>query len=389
MIETRLASPSLTRVEFEACIESIAHSPSDAFVDLVAAAGLRPEGDLRFGDFSDCAFDGEALRGFDFTGCDLRRSSFAGARIKGAIFDAAKLDGGALRQAVDYEAYLKADIARTDRHRLATHRLPDLAAFREAPFAPEMVVIPAGEYMMGSDAGDAKLGDEDKAWDNEIVPGQGKRRMRIPRRFAVARAPVTFEDYDVFCDAAGHERADDRGRGRERRPVVNVSWDDAHAYVAWLNEKLGLAAYRLPSEAEWEYACRAGTKTRRWWGDAWDPARANGNGKFEGGRTSPVDHYPPNPWGLRDMIGNVWEWCADSYVGNLAELPDDGIAFQLPIRGTRTHKSNDKNINSQAIRVLRGGSWSNGPGSLRCAVRIRFQPDNHYGIIGFRLSRTL
>ena len=90
--------------------------------------------------------------------------------------------------------------------------------------------------------------------------------------------------------------------------------------MKWLNSRLGRAAYRLPSEAEWEYACRAGKYTRRWWGDAWDAAKANGVRNFEGGRTSPVGHFPANPWGLHDMIGNVWEWCADIWTDKIAKI---------------------------------------------------------------------
>jgi formylglycine-generating enzyme required for sulfatase activity len=135
----------------------------------------------------------------------------------------------------------------------------------------------------------------------------------------------------------------------------------------------GEARYRLPSEAEWEYACRAGTDTRRWWGPAWDPAKANG-ANFEKGRTSPVDQYAANPWGLHDMIGNVWEWCADSYAENIAELPDGGAAY--------AGKDN-------STRVLRGGAWFVNPWYLRSASRFRSNPVDRNIFIGFRVARTL
>ena len=223
----------------------------------------------RFGDFSGCRFDGDVVRGFDFTGCDLTGATFLRAQIEHAKFDCTRLDARALQKAADYAAYLKADVARdpAERHRVIPSRLRDLAIFREAPFAPEMVVIAAGEFMMGCDLGDEKLAEDDKAWDKEIVPGQGKRLMRIPRCFAIGRYPVTFQEYDVFCEAEKREKAEDEGWGRERRPVININWNDAQAFVAWLNVRLGGAAYRLPSETEWEYACRAGTSTRRWWGE--------------------------------------------------------------------------------------------------------------------------
>ena len=162
---------------------------------------------------------------------------------------------------------------------------------------------------MGSDV------DEDEAWENERVPGSiRKRAMCIRDRFALGKYPVTFEEYDLFCAATRRRRPDDVDWGRERRPVIDVSWNDANDYATWLNALLGIAVYRLPSEAQWEYACRAGTNTRRWWGDRWDPECANGGGSFERGRTSTVGHFPSNRWGLSDMIGNVWEWCADVWV---------------------------------------------------------------------------
>ena len=292
----------------------------------------------------------------------------------------------------------------TSSHRLDPSRLRDFATFREAPFAPEMVVLPSGEFAMGSDVGNAELGKDDKAWEDEIVPDKGKRRMRIPRRFAMGRTPVTFEEYDVFTDERRAKRARDGGWGRDRRPVIKVSWNDAQAYVDWLNGKLGVKAYGLPSETEWEYACRAGTNTRRWWGDAWDVSRANGARSFEGGRTSPVDQFRPNPcgrtspvdqfrpnpWGLHDMIGNVWEWCADGWAGNIAKLPDDGAAFgEAPVDGPLKQVKTVKGNGNLANRTLRGGSWGDDPRNLRSAVRNCFEPDSRGDNIGFRLSRTL
>jgi formylglycine-generating enzyme required for sulfatase activity len=213
--------------------------------------------------------------------------------------------------------------------------------------------------------------------------------MRIPERFALGRYPVTLEEYDVFCDATRRRRPADKGRGRGRRPAINVSWDDAQAYVAWLNDRLGVSAYRLPSEAQWEYACRAGTETRRWWGPSWDPARANGALSFEGGRTSPVNLFAPNPWGLHDMLGNVWEWCEDIYADDIAMLPTDGAPFRaIERQGQEKTRSKNKPDRSPP-RALRGGSWYNNPGYLRCAGRVRSEPVVRNVNFGFRLSRTL
>jgi formylglycine-generating enzyme required for sulfatase activity len=271
-----------------------------------------------------------------------------------------------------------------DRPPVDPARLPDLAEFREAPFAPEMVVIPAGEFLMGSDNSDGE------AYPDEKMPDGKKRKMVIPERFALGKYPVTFEEYDLFCAAEKRKPPpDQRGWGRDRRPVINVSWDEANAYADWLNERLGVEAYGLPSEAQWEYTCRAGTNTRYWWGDDWDPTRANGAQLFEGARTSPVGHYGDkgeNPFHLSDMIGNVWEWCADSWTEQLKDLPPDG----RPYGPQRTRARNQQNHEGNSSRrALRGGSWFSNPRILRSAVRNGGGPGIRGDFVGFRLSRTL
>ena len=390
MSRSNFSPARLTRADFEARVALVA-AASESFPDLVAAAGLRPEADLRFGDFSTCQFDGDDLRRFDFTGCDLSGATFARARILGARFDGARLDLGALRVAADYDAFLKADLTRkgSQRYRPAPRRLRDFAVFREAPFAPEMIVLPAGEFKMGSDIAEEKLEEDDEALESEIAPGVGKRPMRIAERFGLGRYPVAFEEYDVFCGATGRDRPPDEDWGRDRRPAINVSWYDAQAYIAWLNDRLGTSAYRLPSEAQWEYACRAGTETRRWWGPSWDLARANGDRSFEGGRTSPVDHFKPNPWGLHDMIGNVWEWCADEWADNIALLPEDGSPFHGPGRQEKQQSGRKRKAPRSPGRALRGGSWGDDPGFLRSAFRYWGDPVIRGDNVGFRLSRTL
>ena len=379
--------------ELEERIDTIEMAQTDECRTLVSLAGLDRVRDLRFGDFTECNFNGQDLRGFDFSGCDLRGSTFDGALIDTVNLDYAMFDPGALQRAADYADFLKRDLDRDPgtRYRVNGSRLRDLAVFREAPFASEMVIIAAGEFMMGCDLGDDRLGEDDRAWAKEIVPGQGKRLMRIPRRFAIGRYPVTFEEYDVFCEAEKREKPEDQGWGRKRRPVININWNDAQAFVAWLNGRLGGAAYRLPSEAEWEYACRAGTNTRRWWGDAWDPTQANGARNFEFGRTSAVGQFPENPWRLHDVIGNVWEWCADEWADNISMLPEDATPFgSATPRGSSGRKNNEKSRDNMVRRALRGGSWGNDPGYLRSAIRSAEQPPGYrVGRIGFRLFRTL
>ncbi|MEL6317751.1 MAG: SUMF1/EgtB/PvdO family nonheme iron enzyme, partial [Pseudomonadota bacterium] len=172
---------------------------------------------------------------------------------------------------------------------------------------PVMIALPAGAFRMG-----------------ELDPARSRAEplsVRIPRPFALARHAATFEAYDRFCAAAGAPRADDQGWGRGDRPAVDVSWWSARDYCAWLSEQTG-ARYRLPSEAEWEYACRAGTGTAFSTGDAitteqanFDPSQGEGEAR---GRTLPVNALPPNPWGLHQMHGNVGEWCDDCWSPSLA-----------------------------------------------------------------------
>lgn len=367
------------RQDFAERIARLSVEPVTTFRKLVESVGLDPTCDLRFHGFAHCPFPNEDLRGFDFSGCDLRGATFKGAKILGARFDCANLYPNALSAAKDFAAWRAADLQRAAASRavLDPSRLPDLASFREAPWAPEMVVIPAGAFDMGSDDSDRDAKPDEKP----------KRTMRIPRRFAIGKYPVTFEEFDLFCDATGRKPPEDSyGWGRERRPIIDVSWRDAMVYAQWLNERLGAEAYGLPSEAQAEYANRAYSLTRYWWGDPWDPARANGNHAFEGGRTSPVGAYPPNAFGLYDTTGNVWEWCADEWTEHLAELPEDGVPLsKVGRRSRKQQKKNDRSLG----RALRGGSWYDYPRDLRSAVRYRLDSDSRSDGVGFRLSRTL
>jgi formylglycine-generating enzyme required for sulfatase activity len=239
--------------------------------------------------------------------------------------------------------------------------LPPLSSLRDLPEAPEMVVVPTGAFLMGSPESETGRSD-----------GEGPRReVTIDRPFALGRAPVTFDEFDAFCDATGRQRPRDEGWGRGRRPVINVSWHDASAYLAWLSE-LTQAEYRLPSEAEWEYTCRAGTATAYWWGKDWDAAMANG-GDGGPGQTADVEDYQTNRWGLFDTIGNVWEWCADTWTGDYSTPRG-----QAPVVDP-----------AEARRVVRGGSGRDVPRNLRAACRFGVEPVNRDYDVGFRAARTL
>jgi formylglycine-generating enzyme required for sulfatase activity len=227
---------------------------------------------------------------------------------------------------------------------------------------PEMVWIPAGRFRMGDIQG---TGDDNEQPVHEVsVEG-----------FAMGRYPVTFAEYDKFAEATGREKPSDSGWGRGNRPVINVSWYDAVAYTEWLCVQTG-QQYRLPTEAEWEYAARAGTETDYWWGNEIGKNRANcydSGSQWSGKQTSPVGSFEANQFGLYDTVGNVWEWTAseyeDKYRGKEQQIIEN------------TSKSNDCHF------VLRGGSWTNGARRTRTANRGRRQPTERNGYDGFRLAR--
>lgn len=228
---------------------------------------------------------------------------------------------------------------------------------------PLLTVIPAGRFLMGSPGSEPGRSDEEGP-QHEVI---------IAQPFALGVYAVTFAEYGSFCEITDRETPDDNDWGRENRPVINVSWRDAQAYCAWLSEQTG-QSYRLPSEAEWEYACRAGTQTPFHTGAAIYRDRANFARKHE--RTVPVGSFAPNAFGLYDMHGNVWEWTQDCWHDNYDNAPDDGSAW-LKKEGGKCNR-----------RVVRGGSWSNDPRSLRSANRIRFDTDESLNLLGFRFARV-
>jgi formylglycine-generating enzyme required for sulfatase activity len=248
------------------------------------------------------------------------------------------------------------------------------AMFRDldAPWCPELVVIPAGSFVMGSP-------DDEKGRDRDEEP---QHRVRFAAAFALGRYPVTFEEYDRFCIETARQQPADQGWGRGRLPVINVAWDDAQAYCAWLSERTG-QPYRLPSEAEWEYACRAGTTTPFWTGVTIGAAEANYDGGYAYGsgdvgeyreRTTPVDAFAMNPWGVYDLHGNVWEWCEDCWNDSYDGAPSDGSAW---LDG------------DCSLRAVRGGSWYGEPRYMRSACRSKNERADRGSNLGFRIARTL
>ncbi|MEO8144995.1 MAG: formylglycine-generating enzyme family protein, partial [Betaproteobacteria bacterium] len=280
--------------------------------------------------------------------------------------------------------------------------------FQDCPDCPRMVVIPAGEFTMGSPAPEAGRGVD-----------EGPQRQVAIALYALGRNEVTVADFRRFADESGYKTEAERAQGcsgfiyadpaagipgtqvpttwrspglaqAESHPVLCVSWNDARAYAQWLSKKTG-RRYRLPSEAEWEYAARAGSPAARFWGD--DPTQAcryanvADQSRFQtwgfGQKhectdghyfTAPAGGYAANRFGLHDMIGNVWEWTEDCWNGSYAGAPADGSAWT----------SGDC-----AQRVLRGGSWSTVPRFARSATRYRNNADHRDNLTGFRLARAV
>jgi formylglycine-generating enzyme required for sulfatase activity len=233
---------------------------------------------------------------------------------------------------------------------------------------PEMVVIPAGSFQMGDIQG---KGDPD---ERPVHP------VRIKEPFAMGRHEVTFAEYVKFAQAAERTIPHDRGWGRGNRPVIGVSWDDAQAYAKWLRAVTG-KHYRLPTEAEWEYAARAGTETRYWWGDEVGKGNANCDGcgsEWDGKQTAPVGRFPANRFGLFDTAGNVYEWVQDCWHDSYKGAPTDG------------HKAwGSENGGECGRRVVRGGSWNYTPRHLRSATRGRNNTAYRNYDLGFRLAQDL
>jgi len=270
--------------------------------------------------------------------------------------------------------------------------------FKDHEQGPEMVVVPAGSFTMGSPASEP----EREPWEPGTESPQFKVSINWP--FAIGRDAILRREFAAFVAATGYQAESgalvlkgeewlydplvswrdpgfDQG---ESHPVVCISWNDAKAYVAWLAAITG-QPYRLLGEAEWEYAARAGSETPFWWGSTIAPAQANYKatlgyggggsiGEFRGG-TVPAASFEPNPWGLFNVHGNVWEWCEDAWHSCYDSAPTDGSAWLEGGDGSR--------------HILRGGSWINYPRFLRSAVRFGFSAEARAYNFGFRIGRTL
>ncbi len=263
---------------------------------------------------------------------------------------------------------------------------------RECPDCPDLVAIPAGQFLMGSPD------DEAGRFDSESP----RHLVRIPA-FALGKYPVTVAEFLKFLSDSGYQPQPCNtildlswqspghgvayppgGADSPRQPAGCLGWDDARAYIAWLNRKVGGrddGPYRLPSEAEWEYAARAGTTTARWWGNDIGTGRANCNGcgsAWDNTLYAPIGQFGPNAFGLYDMLGNIWQWTEDCWTPSYDGAPTDGRPRR---QGDCRH------------RVLRGGSWSNLPAFIRSAARMGGDAVGHdvdyASDAGFRIARDI
>ena len=282
--------------------------------------------------------------------------------------------------------------------------------FKDCADCPVMVRLAPGTFTMGSSEAETR---REGAKDEAVADERPQRAITIKQAFALAQSAVTRGEFAAFVRESGH---DPRGcvvyaggtwsfnperswrnpgyAQTDQHPVVCVSFEDAQRYVQWLSRKSG-QTYRLPSEAEWEYAARAGTATARFWSDAreracdfanvgdvtaaeafkWNKGNAEQVFQCSDGHahTAPVGSFRANAFGLNDMLGNVFQWTDDCYHPNYDGAPSDGSA---------------RTASECKFRVLRGGSWVNNPWVVRAAIRFKSAPDSRYDSGGFRVSRT-
>jgi formylglycine-generating enzyme len=272
--------------------------------------------------------------------------------------------------------------------------------FRDCKNCPEMVVIYSGRFDMGSpESEDGRNDDEGPVHSVSVAA------------FAIGKTEITRVQFAEFVKQSGYTTGEQcwtlesghygehKGSWQEpgfpqndRHPVTCINWNDAKAYAVWLSRKTG-KKYRLPTEAEWEYAARGNTKTSRYWGDNPDKACRYANGadntaqaKIAGARswsihdctdgyayTSPAGRFRPNAFGLYDMLGNVWDWTEDNYHDNYQDAPAVSSAW----------------LGGGTKRVLRGGSWNNSPSNVRAAIRYGNNPEIRFSTFGFRVARSL
>ena len=360
--EEEAARLARKKAEEEMDSPSLKESPEISFDEFMGLLDTSAPDDISFDEFMDLldkpATDDISLD--EFMGMfDTPAEASRLARKKAEEEEASRL----ARKKVEEE-----DARRKKAEQQKAERLRAGKVFRDCADCPEMVVIPAGRFRMGDLNGDGYQSEKPV------------HAVRIAQPFALGRYEVTFAEYDRYAQATGKNKPGDTwDSGRGNRPVINVNWEDAQGYAKWLSRETG-QRYRLPSEAEWEYAARAGSTTKYSWGNSPSGRHANANedwGWPSDGyeKTAPTGSFIPNQFGLYDMSGNVWEWVEDCWHENYARAPMDGSAW---VRGGYCD-----------LRGARGGSSYDGPAGVRSASRSGSGAADRYSSLGFRLVRTL
>lgn len=236
----------------------------------------------------------------------------------------------------------------------------------------EFMEIPGGSFVMGDN-------------DDELASPE---HMVTVKPFLMGRYEVTFEQYNKFCASTGRLTPVNQGWGMGSRPVINVSWEDAVAFTEWLSEK-SEKNFRLPTEAEWEFAARGGADTRYPWGDEIGRNNANCQGcgsQWDNRMTAPVGSFSPNGYGLYDVIGNVYEWCFDKHHDNYGGAPSDGSAW---IEQKDSIYMSDREKRYENDRINRGASWYQPLKEMAVTRRCWDKPDVSSSEFGFRVLLDL
>nr|WP_229445274.1 formylglycine-generating enzyme family protein [Massilia sp. Leaf139] len=234
--------------------------------------------------------------------------------------------------------------------------------FKDCAACPPMVSLPAGVFTMGNDASDPSE--------------KPAHRVGIGAPFAIGKYEVTVQQWNACVDARGCQRIAQAPNTAPNAPIRDVSWDDAQQFVRWLSAVSG-KPYRLPSEAEWEFAARGGTTSAYWWGAQMAPGKANCKdcgAPYSAERPANVGSFAANPFGLHDTSGSVWEWVADCWHNNFKDAPADGRVWDAP---------------NCRVRVIRGGSWREGTAYMVASTRFKYDAGVRQSQNGFRVARSL
>ncbi|HEY1147066.1 MAG TPA: formylglycine-generating enzyme family protein [Pseudoduganella sp.] len=236
------------------------------------------------------------------------------------------------------------------------------AEFKDCPTCPAMITIPAGSFTMGSNSSDPSE--------------KPAHAVTIKAPFAIGKTEVSVQQWNACVEAGGCQKVALSAGSNANAPIRDVSWDDAQQYLKWLSSTTG-QAYRLPTEAEWEYAARGGTGSRYWWGEQMANGKANCKDcgqPWSSDAPANVGSFAANGYGLHDTSGSVWEWVADCWHTSFKDAPSDGRSWEAP---------------PCTVRVIRGGSWREGAAYMVASTRFKYDASVRHSQNGFRVARNV